>query len=142
MTPRSSDKSRSAHGPSKSVWRAISRIGGAYSVPLVAGFVCLSVYTITLAPTVTSEDSGELIAAAHCFGVPHPPGYPLWTMLCGAFIRVFAIGSVAWRANLLSAVCAAGAIAVLGRCIQHLGASSSAASWSEGIETGEELAIP
>ena len=42
--------------------------------------VTLAVYIVTLSPTVTLEDSGELITGAAKFGVPHPPGYPLWTM--------------------------------------------------------------
>ncbi|QDU85525.1 hypothetical protein Pla163_26570 [Planctomycetes bacterium Pla163] len=36
-----------------------------------------------LAPGVTFEDAGELVAVADSFGVPHPPGYPLWTLLAG-----------------------------------------------------------
>ena len=44
--------------------------------------VTLLVYVLTLSPSVTLEDSGELITGAAEFGVPHPPGYPLWTM-CG-----------------------------------------------------------
>ena len=74
------------------------------------GLFVLSVYILTLAPTVTGEDSGELITAAYYFGVPHPPGYPLWTILCGAFTHIVPIGSVAWRANLFSAVCSAAAV--------------------------------
>lgn len=62
-------------------------------------------YLFTLAPTVTSEDSGELIAAAYHWGIAHPPGYPLWTILCGLFIRVVPLGSIAWQANLFSALC-------------------------------------
>ncbi len=68
--------------------------------------ICGATYAATLAPTVTGEDSGELIAAAHFFGIPHPPGYPLWTILCGLFIRAMPLGDVAWRANLFSAICA------------------------------------
>ena len=37
-------------------------------------------------------------------GTAHPPGYPLYTMLNAAFIRIVPWGSVAFRANLLSAV--------------------------------------
>src|SRR5262245_35562775 len=61
--------------------------------------IVFTVYCVTLAPTVTGEDSGELITAAYFFGVPHPPGYPLWTMLCGAWTHLLPIGSIAWRAN-------------------------------------------
>ncbi len=51
--------------------------------------VSLIVYTITIAPTVTLEDSGELVVAAEYLGVPHPPGYPLWTILAWVFTRIF-----------------------------------------------------
>jgi Protein of unknown function (DUF2723) len=37
-------------------------------------------------------------------GTAHPPGYPLYTMLNAAFVRIVPWGSVALRANLLSAV--------------------------------------
>ncbi len=74
----------------------------AYGLPAVVSF---GLYLVTMAPTVTSADSGELIAAAHGFGIPHPPGFPLWTILCGLFVEVVPVGSIAWRANLFSALC-------------------------------------
>lgn len=40
-----------------------------------------------LAPGVTFEDAGELVAVAHGFGVAHPPGYPLWTLLAGIVVE-------------------------------------------------------
>jgi tetratricopeptide (TPR) repeat protein len=43
--------------------------------------IALTGYIYTMAPNVTLEDSGELITAAHHLGVPHPPGYPIWTIL-------------------------------------------------------------
>lgn len=76
-------------------------------------FFVLCIYIFTLAPTVTGEDSGELIAAAYYFGVPHPPGYPLWTILCGIFTHLIPVGSIAWRANLFSAVCSAAAVQIM-----------------------------
>lgn len=42
-------------------------------------------------------------------GVAHPPGYPTFTLVNKLFITLLPWGSVAWRANLLSALCAAGA---------------------------------
>ncbi|MFC1498857.1 protein O-mannosyl-transferase family [Verrucomicrobiota bacterium] len=51
--------------------------------------VALIVYVMTLAPTVTLEDSGELAVAADYLGVPHPPGYPIWTMISWVFQIIF-----------------------------------------------------
>lgn len=48
-----------------------------------------AVYCYTLAPTVTLEDSGELATAGASLGVPHPPGYPIWSMLAWIFTLVF-----------------------------------------------------
>lgn len=69
-------------------------------------------YWITLAPTVTSEDSGELITAAYTLGIAHPPGYPLWCILAKVF-TLLPVGSVAYRVNLLSACLGALAVGVL-----------------------------
>lgn len=51
--------------------------------------VALGVYSYTLAPSVTLEDGGELAVAGDWLGVPHPPGYPSWTILAWLFARVF-----------------------------------------------------
>lgn len=69
-----------------------------------------AVYFFTLAPTVTLEDAGELAVAADSLGVPHPPGYPIWTMLGWVFTKVFAFVTYrgqpnpAWSIGLMSAV--------------------------------------
>lgn len=78
---------------------------------LCAGFV-LGVYLSTLPPTVTGEDSGELIVAAYTLGVPHPPGYPIWCLLAHPFTYI-PIGSVGWRVALSSAVFASMAVFTL-----------------------------
>ena len=75
--------------------------------------IALGVYIYTLAPSVTMEDSGELITAAAQFGVPHPPGYPLWTMSGWTLTQLLPVGSYAWRINLLSALFGAAASGVL-----------------------------
>jgi hypothetical protein len=72
----------------------------------------LLLYLVTLAPTVTFEDSGELIAAAYTLGVPHEPGYPLWTMIAHLFTWL-PVGDVAYRVNLMSAVCSSLAAAFI-----------------------------
>ena len=68
--------------------------------------LALALYSATLAPGVGAGDSGELLLAARTLGVPHPPGYPLWTLLAhGAASLPW--GDVAARVNALSALLAA-----------------------------------
>jgi len=54
-------------------------------------------------------------------GTAHPPGYPLYTMLNAAFVRMVPWGSVAFRANLLSAVFAISACLVAVAILTKLG---------------------
>lgn len=115
--------------------------------PILVGILALTLFLMTLAPTVTAEDSGELIAAAWHFGIPHPPGYPLWTILCGIFVHIIHAGSVAFRANLFSAVCSSAAAAVAYAAIREMRVSKPVAaaaaliwiwsrwSWSQSVIT-------
>ncbi|MCF8378258.1 MAG: DUF2723 domain-containing protein [Bacteroidales bacterium] len=64
--------------------------------------ISFAIYILTLAPDITLEDSGELITAAKHLGVPHEPGYPLFTML-GKLFTFLPIGNIAYRLNLMSA---------------------------------------
>jgi tetratricopeptide (TPR) repeat protein len=64
----------------------------------------LLLYTLTLTPTVTARDSGELVTAAATLGVPHPPGYPTYTVLGYVFSKLPFGPSVAWRVNLMTAL--------------------------------------
>ncbi len=47
-------------------------------ITLVIVFI---VYQFTLAPSVVQIDSGELAAVQYTFGIAHPSGYPLYTLL-------------------------------------------------------------
>ena len=80
-----------------------------YGAAAVAAAAVLLGYILSLAPTVTLWDAGEFITAAYTLGIPHPPGTPLFVMVGHVWGMVVAIGGYAWRLNLLSAVCSAGA---------------------------------
>ncbi|MGD8627258.1 MAG: DUF2723 domain-containing protein [Anaerolineae bacterium] len=90
---------------------------------LGVGIVALAVYVASLAPGLTfanhGVDGGDLIAAAYNLGVPHPPGYPTYTLLAWLLTRL-PVGVVAYRVNLLSAICTAGAVALLYTCVRQL----------------------
>ena len=63
-------------------------------------------YGATAARDIVLGDTPELITAAITLGVPHAPGYPLFTML-GHLFRLLPIGTLPFRVNLLAAVCGA-----------------------------------
>jgi tetratricopeptide (TPR) repeat protein len=70
----------------------------------------LAVYSATCAPTVYWHDSAELTAAAAYLDIPHPSGYPLYTLLASLAAKV-PLGNAAQRVNLMSSVF--GALTVL-----------------------------
>ena len=56
-----------------------------------------TVYFITLAPELTLEDSGELVTASVYAGIPHPPGYPVWSIYSWLWTVLLPFGNFAWR---------------------------------------------
>jgi hypothetical protein len=77
---------------------------------LIVGGLLFTLYSITLAPTITwgheGADSGELAAAVMTLGVAHPPGYPAYMVIGWLWLRLPLEGDPAYRLNLLSAVSA------------------------------------
>ena len=69
-------------------------------------------YCWTLAPDLTLEDSGELAVGSYYAGVPHPPGYPVWTLYTWLFTLI-PFSNIAWRVALSSAVAGAFASGIL-----------------------------
>jgi hypothetical protein len=68
----------------------------AFVIPFIA-------YVITLAPTVTFIDAGELATVCAKLGVAHPTGYPLFTVI-GHLFSLLPTGSVVYSLNLMCAV--------------------------------------
>lgn len=83
------------------------------------------IYGLMLAPGLTwahhGADGGDLVTAAYTLGVPHPPGYPTYTLLAWLFTRL-PLGRVAWRVNLLSALSTALAASLICRAVARLAA--------------------
>jgi len=68
----------------------------AFVIPFIA-------YIITLAPTVTFIDAGELTTVCAKLGVAHPTGYPLFTVI-GHLFSLLPTGSIVYSLNLMCAV--------------------------------------
>ena len=84
--------------------------------------VALIAYWFTLAPDLTwshfGVDGGELITAAVTLGIPHPPGYPTYTLL-GKLISWLPLRTVAYRFNLFSAITTAMAAGLVSEISLH-----------------------
>lgn len=86
---------------------------------LAAILIPLTVYAITMAPTVYGLDSAELTAGAYSLGIVHSPGAPTY-MLLGHLFSKIPIGDVGFRLNLLSAVFGAATVFVVYRINREL----------------------
>ena len=84
----------------------------------------LPLYGVSMPPETVFEDAGMLAAVCRDFGLPHPPGYPLYAMLCAPFSH--ALGAMtlnpAQAAAWLSALFAAGACTMFYEICRRLSA--------------------
>jgi len=71
-------------------------------------------YYLTLAPDLTLEDSGELAVASFYAGIPHPPGYPVWTIYTWLWATLLPFSNIAWRVALGEGTAGALACGLLG----------------------------
>jgi hypothetical protein len=83
--------------------------------------VAFFAFARSAAHTVTFEDAGALISAAHVLGVPHPPGYPLWTLCAAAWSRAASVfgAEPAFALALFSSACGAATCAVLAAALMR-----------------------
>ena len=75
---------------------------------LFAGAMLL--YGMTAAPGTVFGDPSEYQFIPAIWGIAHPPGYAFYTLLTGVWQRLVAVGSIAYRTNLLAAVAGAWAV--------------------------------
>ncbi len=101
---------------------------------LIAFGVVWITYFITLAPELTLEDSGELCTGAFYAGIPHPPGYPVWTIYSWLWTVLLPFHNVAWRVEVGEATAAAFACGLVGLMV-----SRGSSMLMEGIEELKNL---
>jgi len=76
-----------------------------YRVGLVlVCFVTGALLLFTQATTIYGGDAGDLVSAIATKGIPHPPGFPLYTALGVAITTLFTGGTLAFRTGLLSSI--------------------------------------
>ena len=105
----------------------------------VTALISGAVYFYTAMPNVGLLDSGEFIVAAQHFGVPHPTGYPLWTLLAWLF-QLLPIGNAAWEVNLFSGLCGALAVGLVALLASSM-LRWMMPSWSGGKSNDRACAI-
>ncbi len=87
----------------------------AFVVPAVAFVLCAS-------HEPGSWDTAELQGVPYIMGITHPTGFPLYVLLGYAWTHLFALGTIAFRANVMSGVAVAGACATAYALARELGA--------------------
>src|SRR5438552_8086809 len=92
-------------------------------------------YYLTMAPELTLEDSGELATGSFYAGIPHPPGYPVWTMYTWLWTVLLPVKNIAWRVALGEATGGALAAGLLGLLV-----SRGSSLLIEGIEDLKAMA--
>jgi len=79
----------------------------------------LLVYLLNLSPYVGRADTFEFQVTALRPGIAHPTGYPLYVLL-GKLFTLLPLGTLAWKVNLTSAVCASAAAGAVYLLIHRL----------------------
>ncbi|UCH71922.1 MAG: DUF2723 domain-containing protein, partial [Thermoplasmatales archaeon] len=86
---------------------------------LIFSFTC-GVYIYNLSPSVFGGDSGDFLSAIAVKGVPHPSGYPLYTIL-GLFFNSLPIrATIAWKVGLISTILSSLAVVFLYMIVEEL----------------------
>jgi len=71
-----------------------------YLVLIIVGVV----YYKTVARSVIQIDCGELAAVQYFWGIAHPTGYPLFSLLGHLFLKIKLVDSIIFQLNLLAAI--------------------------------------
>jgi hypothetical protein len=104
-------------GVSAAFARPLADVSAAQLAAMAAFVICLVVFRLTLSPGVSFGDSAEFERIPSELGIAHPTGFSAYVLL-GKLASLVPLGSVAFRANMLSAAAAslAAAVAVLILC--------------------------
>lgn len=89
-------------------------------LPLAAFAGGMILYISTLAPSIVFGDPAEYVFGPYVWGILHPPGYAVYTLLAKAWQTLVPLGSVAYRTNLLAATVGAVLLLLVAVTVQAL----------------------
>ena len=98
--------------------RKIATLAGRAGADIVVWPAAFLVYAATTARDVLPADSGEFQLIAAGWGIGHPPGYPLYTVVSALWSRLIPLGTLPFRVSLLSAALAATTLLLCLKCVQ------------------------
>lgn len=81
----------------------------------------LGIFGASLGSQPQAWDTAEMQGVPYILGIAHPTGFPLYVILGWIFSHVVAIGTIAFRMNLLSAICVSVAALLLYRVSRLFG---------------------
>lgn len=105
---------------------------------LLVGVGSFFIFLFFQATGIYGGDSGDLVTAAATLGIPHPPGYPLYTFL-GYVVSKIPLFTIAWRVGLLSSLPHAVTIALVYLIVKKLTNDALAAVFSVLFLVGNYL---
>ena len=121
MRDRPAEASPALPADERSAGRAWPELSPTNLAAVGVFLLALAIYLRTMLPGVSFGDWAEMQWIPARLGVTHPTGYPLYVLLGKAF-SLLPFGSLAYRADLLSAVAGAGAASSAVLIAQRLGA--------------------
>ena len=111
-------------------WRVVSAcvlFVRKYAFEVLASGVPLAIFVDSISGSPASWDTAEMQSVPYILGIAHPTGFPFYILLGYLFSHAVPIGTVAFRINLLSALCVSGACLVLYKVATVLRAPRSCA---------------
>ncbi len=99
------------------------------TVELIIFFFSLFLYAFTSSRTIVHGDSGDFLSAVATAGIPHPSGYPLYTLLARV-VYLLPLGNPVWQVNVLSSLFAAFTLVFVYKTVKLITSSPAAGIFS------------
>jgi|GEM_PF-1091516 len=105
-----------------------------YWIAAVIFILSLTIYTLTLCPTIYWQDSSAFASASYTLGIPFSPGFPLYVLL-GRIFSLFSAQNPAWPVNFMSAFWGSLSLAILYLLAAQILLKNSSTNFSFGHST-------